>query len=78
MAKKAVIRQVAKKLKVQTIHIPQAISKAGRVINVARLFGCAISDTKAPEKLKSFLNFFESFDQPIRSNLRVGEALLIT
>ena len=59
MAKKAVIRQVAKKLKVQTIHIPQAISKAGRVINVARLFGCAISDTKAPEKLKSFLNFLK-------------------
>ena len=52
MAKKAVIRHVAKKLKVQTIHIPEAMSKAGRVINVARLLGCAISDTKAPENLK--------------------------
>ena len=61
MAKKAVIRHVAKKLKVQTIHIPEAMSKAGRVINVARLLGCAISDTKAPEILKKktliFLNF---------------------
>ena len=65
MAKKAVIRQVAKKLKVQTIHIPEAMSKAGRVINVARLLGCAISDTKAPEKLKLFLKFLISQSEGI-------------